>query len=119
LQADFFLQSYILNKQVLRCDHVGVPGHVTGPKFFEAQIILIGCKDEDEIIMTSTSMTISKKVIELDKEVMEKLSEWLKGSRLEEEEKTDTFEKLINHRCNRTKGSFTSHGYVLGGKITT
>ena len=78
--------------QVLRCDHVGVPGHVTGPKFFEAQIILIGCKDEDEIIMTSTSanMIVSKKVIELDEDVMEKLLEWLKGSRLEEEEKNNT-----------------------------
>jgi hypothetical protein len=47
---------------------------------------------EDKIIMTSTSanMIVSKKVIELDEDVMEKLSEWLKGSRLEEEEKNNT-----------------------------
>jgi hypothetical protein len=80
----------MIKLKVLRCDHVGVPGHVTGPKFFEAQIVLACNKTEDEIQMTSTSMTISKKVIELDKEVMEKLLEWLKGSRLEEEEKNNT-----------------------------
>ena len=34
-------------------------------------------------------MVVKKKVIELDEDVMEKLSEWLKGSRLEEEEKND------------------------------
>jgi hypothetical protein len=95
--------------QVLRCDHVGVPGHVTGPKFFEAQIVLACNKTEDEIQMTSTSMTISKKVIELDKEVMEKLLEWLKGSRLEEEEKNNTmyvdlheylYEAIEHHKYN-------------------
>lgn len=76
--------------KVLRCDHVGVPGHVKGPKFFEAQIVLDCNKTEDEIKVTYTSMVVTQKVIELDEDVMEKLSEWLKGSRLEEEEKNNT-----------------------------
>ena len=69
-----------------------MPGHVTGPKFFEAQINLNCNKTEDNIQIICSSMVVNKKVIELDEDVMEKLSEWLKGSRLEEEEKNEKFD---------------------------
>ena len=73
-----------------------MPGHVTGPKFFEAQIILNCNKTEDKINVIITGMVVKKKVIELDEDVMEKLSEWLKGSKLEEEEKNDTMYKDLH-----------------------